>query len=194
LKFFDGKGGDPITYGYDRPWTLEGLSEFITEQTGIRPGARTSVSTNGSSPPPVPVSSRPNLAELQKSKPKPGVNGAPTGVCLKCRDFSGPDSHAARFPRQSIPSQDINWLAHQLCDPFPSATDKARVIFTWLHHNIEYNTVAFYSGNIKPSTPNSTLSSGLAVCEGYAALFTSLATAIGLESVVVGGHGKGTTH
>lgn len=33
--------------------------------------------------------------------------------------------------------------------------------------------------------------SGLAVCEGYAGLFTAIATMASLESVVVGGHGKG---
>lgn len=137
------------------------------------------------------MSSRPNLSELQRSKPKAAAPGVQPGVCLKCRDFSGPDNHAARFPRQSIPSTDVTWLAHQLCDPFPSATDKARAIFTWLHHNIDYNTEAFFSGNIRSSTPNSTIASGLAVCEGYAALFTALATPAGLESVVVGGHGKG---
>jgi hypothetical protein len=199
LKFFDGKGGAPIDYGYNRSWELDGLQRFITEKTGIRPGAAPTASSSLSSPPPVPVSSRPNLAELQKSKPKFGAtNGASHGAapagagqCLKCRDFSGPDNHAARFPRQSIPSTDITWLGHQLCDPFSSATDKARAIFTWLHHNVEYDVVAFFSKNLQPSTPNSTLRTGLAVCEGYAALFTSLATAAGLESVVVGGHGKG---
>jgi hypothetical protein len=61
----------------------------------------------------------------------------------------------------------------------------------WLHLNIDYNTKDFFSGNLKSSTPTSTIATGLAVCEGYAALFTSLATAAGLESVVVCGHGKG---
>ncbi|KAK4994240.1 hypothetical protein LTR66_005689 [Elasticomyces elasticus] len=157
----------------------------------VRPTSSSAVSD---SPPPVPVSSRPNLAQLQVSKPKlPPAAAAPnsSGSCLKCRDFSGPDNHAARFPRESIPSTDLTWLAHQLTSPFPSPTDKARVLFTWLHHNIAYNTVAFYSGNLKASTPASTLASGLAVCEGYASLFTALAMHAGLESMVVSGHGKG---
>ena len=51
--------------------------------------------------------------------------------------------------------------------------------------------VGFFNKTYKPSTPASTLATGLAVCEGYAGLFTALATKIGLESVVVGGHGKG---
>ncbi|TKX19201.1 hypothetical protein C1H76_8579 [Elsinoe australis] len=151
---------------------------------------------HSSSPPPIPKSSRPDLATLKASKPK--TNGATTtpsttqdGVCLLCRDFTAADTHAARFPRESIPSHDPAWLAHQLTIPFPSLTDKARAIFVWLHHNISYNTAAFFADNVQPSTPASTLSSGLAVCEGYSALFTCLATHAGLQSRVIGGHGKG---
>ena len=111
--------------------------------------------------------------------------------CLVCRDFSGPDGHAAKFPRQTLPSESTEWLAHQLTAPFSSATDKARVIFTWLHHNIAYDVESFFNGDVKHSTPTSTLSSGLAVCSGYAGLFSALASQAGLESVVINGHGKG---
>lgn len=116
---------------------------------------------------------------------------APTNSCLHCRDFSGPDAHAARFPRQSIPSHDVGWLAHQLTAPFPSHTDKARSIFAWLHHNVAYDTKAFFSNNVRGSTPQSTLQSGLAVCEGYAGLFAALAVKAGMESVVITGASKG---
>jgi hypothetical protein len=112
-------------------------------------------------------------------------------MCLKCRDFSGPDSHAAKFPRETLPSHDLAWLARELTAPFPSPTDKARALFTWCHHNICYDADAFFNNCVKPSTPASTLASGVAVCEGYAGLFAALATHAGLEAIVVGGHGKG---
>jgi thiol-disulfide isomerase/thioredoxin len=122
-------------------------------------------------------------------------SAAPPGPsCLHCRDFSAPDNHAAKFPRESIPSHDIGWLAHQLTSPFPSPTDKARAIFTWLHHNVAYNVQAFFSGNVKSSTPQGTFQTGLAVCEGYAGLFAALAVKAGLEAIVIGGHGKGFGH
>lgn len=108
---------------------------------------------------------------------------------MTCRDFSGPDTHAAKFPRQHVTS--LPNLAQQLTAPFPSLTDKARAIFTWLHHNIDYNVEAFFGKKMKSSTPQSTLQTGLAVCEGYAGLFTNLATHAGLESRVIVGHGKG---
>lgn len=142
----------------------------------------------GDASPPVPLASRPNLSQLHASKPRPS-RVQPTTSCLKCRDFSGPDKHAALFPRQSVPS--LDWLASQLATPFPSHTDKARAIFTWLHHNVAYDVVSFFNNDIKPSTPTSTLSTGLAVCEGYAGLFTALAIKAGLESIVITGHGMG---
>ncbi|KAI9840387.1 MAG: hypothetical protein M1837_001645 [Sclerophora amabilis] len=142
-----------------------------------------------SSPPPVPLASRPTKSQLEaaKSQATKGV----TGSCLKCRDFSAPDYHASRFPRQSLPSTSIDWLAQNLTGDFPSHTDKARVIFTWLHHNIEYDVQNFFAGTLGPSTPQSTLSSGLAVCQGYGELFRELATKSGLECFVISGHGKG---
>lgn len=110
---------------------------------------------------------------------------------MKCRDFSGPDGHSSRFPREGIPTQDTSWLAHALADPFPSLTDKARALYTWMHHNIAYDTKRFFSGNLQASTPASTIASGLAVCEGYASLFATFAMHLGMEAVVVSGHGMG---
>ncbi|KAB8238044.1 uncharacterized protein BDW43DRAFT_262928 [Aspergillus alliaceus] len=148
-------------------------------------------------PPPIPLATRPDLdlSKLQATKPRlcksthPATT--PSTTCLKCRDFSAPDAHAARYPRESLPSYDLAWLARELTAPFPSLTDKARVLFTWLHHNIEYDVYSFFNKCVKPSTPAGTLASGLAVCEGYASLFATLAAHAGLEAVVVGGHGKG---
>lgn len=111
-----------------------------------------------------------------------------------CRDFSGPDARAAQYPRTSLPTQDLDWLANELTAPFPSPTDKARVIFTWLHHNILYDTYSFFNNCVKSSTPASTLASGLAVCEGFAGLFAALATKAGLQAIVISGHGKGYGH
>ncbi|KAJ3567170.1 hypothetical protein NP233_g6535 [Leucocoprinus birnbaumii] len=113
----------------------------------------------------------------------------PAGACIKCHDFSSVDAHAAQFPRQYVRSLDE--LAYNLTEPFTYETEKARAIFTWLHHNIQYDAQSFLAGNIKPATPESTLSSGLAVCDGYAGLFVDLAGKAGLQVHRVTGHGKG---
>lgn len=142
-------------------------------------------------PPPVPLASRPDLSKIQATKPKsgPSSGGSLTTSCMTCRDFSGPDHQATLFPRQGVRS--LSELAQGLTAPFSSRTDKARAIFTWLHHNIRYDVDSFFNKSIQPSTPQSTLTSGLAVCEGYAALFHNLAIHAGLESLSIHGYGKG---
>lgn len=134
-----------------------GFNNKATVEPPSVPQVRPSPAPGTGPPPPVPMSSKPNLDAIMASKPKPGA----ISQCLICRDFSGPDNHAARFPRQQLPSSDIGWLAHQLCAPFSSATDKARAIFTWLHHNIDYDVKNFFAGTIQSSTPEKTITSGM---------------------------------
>lgn len=100
---------------------------------------------------------------------------------------------ATQYPRETLPrTHDITgYLADVLCSPFQSPTDKARVIFTWLHHNIAYDVGAFFGNRVKNVEPKDTISSGLAVCGGYAGVFSAIAIKAGLEAVTVGGHGKG---
>lgn len=112
--------------------------------------------------------------------------------CLICRDFSRPDAVAAQFPRDSLPRQDpIGYLANVLCGSFTSETDKARAIFTWCHHNIDYDVEAFFGNNIKYVTPEDTIFRGKGVCAGYADVFLHIAERAGLQVLMVTGHGKG---
>jgi transglutaminase-like putative cysteine protease len=175
-------------------WGMNKATEAPPPLPSSRPSF-SAVAENGA-PSPVPMGSRPNLNAIMASKPKPGARPQVPSQsgCLICRDFSEPDHHAAQFPRQTLPSSDAGWLAQQLTSPFSSLTDRARVIFTWLHHNVEYDTYSFFSGNVSRSTPERTITTGLAVCEGYASLFAALALKAGLECVVVSGHGKGYGH
>ncbi len=156
-----------------------------------RPSASTpDPAPSAGGPPPIPMSSRPNLSAIMASKPKPGALAS----CLKCRDFSAPDNHAAKYPRTQLPSSDVGWLSHQLCSPFSSPTDKARSIFTWLHHNVDYDVHSFFSNTVQPTTPEKTIASGLAVCEGYAGLFAALALKAGMQVMVCSGASKGFGH
>ncbi|EFR04702.1 hypothetical protein MGYG_07710 [Nannizzia gypsea CBS 118893] len=151
-------------------------------------------------PPPVPLASRPKLPPVLTSS-KPQISSAARSntansanapaVCFKCRDFSAADAHAANFPRQSLPSHDLAWLSSQLTYPFPSLTDKARVLFTWLHHNVRYDVESFFQGKRMPQSPDYVFTHGLAVCAGFASLFETLAKHAGLEAKVISGHGTG---
>ncbi|KAI4178776.1 MAG: hypothetical protein L6R41_008214, partial [Letrouitia leprolyta] len=176
-----------LSFGMNKPRELDPTNNVDVTNSNAES------SINGA-PPPIPASSKPDFSKLLATKPKPSQplqypSETVPSACLKCRDFSGPDDHAAKFPRETVPS--LDWLAIQLISPFASPTDQVRAIFTWLHHNIRYDIIALCNNAVKPSTPASTLATGLAVCEGYASLFSAIATKAGLESLVVSGHGKG---
>ncbi|GAP87394.1 putative transglutaminase-like superfamily protein [Rosellinia necatrix] len=141
-------------------------------------------------PPPIPLSSRPTRAEIGAVAVRAATNTV--AVCMICRDFSGPDTVAARYPNHSLPRHDpVGYLANALCAPFQSATDKARAIFAWCHHNIAYNVEEFFGKCVKGRDVNETIFLGKAVCQGYAEVYQAIAQKAGLQCVVVGGHGKG---
>ncbi|KAI1248482.1 hypothetical protein MGN70_009681 [Eutypa lata] len=145
---------------------------------------------NDAPPPPVPLSSRPTFAQIDAVSVRATANTEP--CCLVCRDFSGPDTVAAQYPRDSIPRNDpVGYLANVLCGRFSSPTDKARAIFAWCHHNIHYAVKEFLGKCVQRRGVEETIFQGLAVCQGYAEVFQAVARRAGLQCVVVGGHGKG---
>ncbi|TDZ53146.1 Kyphoscoliosis peptidase [Colletotrichum trifolii] len=151
------------------------------------PGTRPSVDDDA--PPPLPLSSRPSVAQIEAVSAKAIARA---NDCLVCRDFSGPDTVASQYPRQSLPRTDpAGYLAQVLCGPFPSHTDKARAIFTWFHHNVAYDCAAFFGNNIRARPGAETILLGKAVCSGYADTYKEIAVRAGLECIVVVGHGKG---
>jgi transglutaminase-like putative cysteine protease len=174
------------------PGGRPGLPARREEDTPPLPARRSPANgVNGGGPPPVPTGSRPSLAAINSSKPKPSAS------CLLCRDFRQADEHAAKYPKESLPNVPnlLTWLAKELTAPFDNRTDKARAIFTWLHHNVAYDCDGFFRGNSplkgQYPTPEVTLRYGVAVCAGYAMLFVDLAERAGLRAKQVVGHGKG---
>ncbi|RYP62379.1 hypothetical protein DL770_009605 [Monosporascus sp. CRB-9-2] len=169
-------------------------STFTRPKTTFEPVQKSAVKPieNGDddAPPPVPLSSRPTFAQIEAVSVRGTANKAIS--CLVCRDFSGPDSVAVQYPSHSLPRQDpVGYLAQVLCGPFPSATDKARAIFTWCHHNIAYNVEEFFGKCVRHRGVEETIFHGKAVCQGYAEVYQAIATRAGLQCVVVSGHGKG---
>ncbi|KAK3318293.1 hypothetical protein B0H66DRAFT_602888 [Apodospora peruviana] len=162
-------------------------------ESGFGGGSRPS--STGPAPPPIPLSSRPTIAQIEAVASRPSAPSplATGNQCLICRDFSLPDAAAAQHPLSSLPRHDpVGYLAHVLCDPFPSLTDKARAIFTWAHHNIVYDVHGLFTDTIPfGMTPAEQIFSGKAVCEGFAKIFHAVAERAGLEVLVVCGHGKG---
>ena len=71
---------------------------------------------------------------------------------------------------------------------------KAFAVFVWIAKNIEYDCKAWEDLlnqlPIPSTAPLSVLDTKRTVCSGYAALYTALATEVGLESTVIDGHFK----
>ena len=190
IMYFDGKNETPERY--PRKGELDGLTKFLEERIDLSTAEGRS-GVKSATPPPIPLSSKPTFAQVKAVQSRPTPAAPPTSGCLICRDFSEPDQLASQYPRQSLPRTGdmTGYLADVLCGPFSSRTDKARAIFTWLHHNIAYDTVAFFSKNVKHVDPRDTITTGLAVCGGYAGLYVAIALKAGLECVMISGHGKG---
>ncbi|KAI0083919.1 hypothetical protein BDY19DRAFT_974765 [Irpex rosettiformis] len=156
------------------------------EPAPVQAAPRINLSTKPTSSTPAIPSNKPAIShDSYEAEPEYGQ----VDECLRCRDYTAVDQYATYFPRENVES--IHQLAWDLTSPFEHQFDKLRAIMFWLHLNIAYDAYSFLNHCVKPSTPDSTLKSGMAVCEGYAGLFSALALAIGLESITIGGHGKG---
>jgi hypothetical protein len=110
------------------------------------------------------------------------------------RDYSALDKAVLRTPpgaEASIAAL-AKWLQR------PDQADTARAIYTWIAHNISYDTQAYFGhseikGGDAPRSGDarSTLARRKAVCQGFAELYQGLAEACGLECAIVSGHAKG---
>jgi thiol-disulfide isomerase/thioredoxin len=191
LMFFDGDGENGEIYEDEKE--LDSLTRYLERKSGIKASDAALAPKANGAPPAINLKSKPTMSQVRavQTRPQPAESSQTSG-CLICRDFSGPDEIAAQYPRHSLPQRDATgYLADVLCGPFSSATDKARAIFTWMHHNIAYDVDAFFGNRVKHVEPKDTIASGRAVCGGYAGAYAAIALKAGLECVMVTGHGKG---
>lgn len=98
--------------------------------------------------------------------------------------------HALAAPRSV--EQSIAVLADYLAPARFSATDKAWSIFIWVGDRIAYDVEAFLRGQVRDTTvtADDVLRRRLTVCDGFAAVFSALARAAGLEVATVQGYAK----
>lgn len=99
------------------------------------------------------------------------------------------DSHALAAPPSRETS--IETLARYLVKPARNEMEKARAVFCWIAHNIDYDTDSYFGGSDAVTTSGDLLIHRKSVCQGYANLFASLAQAAGLEAHVISGYAKG---
>ena len=110
---------------------------------------------------------------------------------LKTTDFAKIDEHAfsIRYDGTSV------WELASLLSPYAKTeAEKARIIYSWIAHNISYDVPALLSGNYGDLTPEGVLKTRKGVCSGYADLYKSLARAMGLDVTVIEGYSKGYSY
>lgn len=88
----------------------------------------------------------------------------------------------------------VSELAKILSSYTTSQAQKARIIYSWIAHNIAYDVAAYLSGNYGDVSPTSILKNRRGVCSGYANLYQALAEAMGLEAAIIEGSAKGVDY
>ncbi len=88
-------------------------------------------------------------------------------------------------------TRDYQSLAHFLCDGLSGDREKANAVYNWITHNIRYDVKAARNGTQpREKQAEKALKHRLAVCEGYAMLFTDMCREAGLKAVNIDGYAK----
>lgn len=103
--------------------------------------------------------------------------------------FAQIDEYVARTPASA--EESVNSLADYLIKPTGSDIEKARAIFSWIIHNIDFDMETYDSGIYGDQRPAKVLKTRTAVCCGYSNLFNALAKRAGIESVTIDGYSRG---
>lgn len=127
-------------------------------------------------PPPEPV-----------TVPKPG----PRDIMDEAK-FEAIDHHALSTPESAVDS--VESLAAYLTEPAKNDLERVRAIYRWVTENISYDVQGYRTGNYGDLSPEGVLTSGSAVCSGYAVLFAQLANEAGIEVVEISGWAKGISY
>ena len=80
------------------------------------------------------------------------------------------------------------------CREAQNNTEKAWLIYVWITHNIEYDEESFQNGDIRSWQPQDVLSTGLAVCTGYAELYKALCKHLRVKCFTINGYSKGESY
>lgn len=92
----------------------------------------------------------------------------------------------------------VKELANILSQHATTEEEKARIIYTWITHNISYDVAALadlFARNIYPDVKAETvLNTRSTICSGYANLYQQLAQYMGLKSLIITGYAKGINY
>lgn len=110
---------------------------------------------------------------------------------LEKRNFSSIDQKAKSIKYAGNSVEELSQILSQYTN---DESEKARIIYTWISHNISYDVKALddlFNHNIYPDvTAENVLKTRKTICSGYANLYQQLAEKMGLKSVIILGYAK----
>lgn len=104
------------------------------------------------------------------------------------RSYTAIDAVALEAPPEA--ERDMAMLVRYLTATAADDREKARAIFRWIAHRIDYDAEAFFRGSVGFATPEDVFRQRKAVCGGFTRLFTHMGRMAGLEVVTISGRAK----
>jgi len=93
--------------------------------------------------------------------------------------------------RFSNPDEFIRQLAAHAAKSSTNNFELVKKVHDWIALNIKYDAESFLSRNVPAQNYENTLMSGLAVCDGYSALFKRICDELEIECLRVSGYARG---
>ncbi len=85
---------------------------------------------------------------------------------------------------KSVGTFPLKQLAIKLTKPWKSESEKVRAIFKWMDYNLKYDYQGLTSG--QPTfKPDKVLEKKVAICQGYAELFSALCNVVGIRNEMI---------
>ncbi len=134
--------------------------------------------------------------KTEKVKRKGGLHSSKKGIKNKrptiVSAYENMDQYAFNTPASN--SNSIESLAKYFSAKASNDYEKARLIYSWIAKNINYDDDGYNTGNYNDCTANTVFKTKRAVCEGYSNLYASIAEKCGLEVKVISGYAKGYSY
>lgn len=103
--------------------------------------------------------------------------------------FNVIDAYMRKCPDAS--EKTIADLAYYINRSARGDLEKARAVYIWLTDNIQYDDASYNNGYFSDNSAENVLQTHVAVCAGFADLFTEIAIKTGIEAITIGGYAKG---
>jgi hypothetical protein len=111
-----------------------------------------------------------------------------------------PHPRAGQVPKALLkavkesPEEQLKNLVAFLTDGIEDPFLKVKIIHDWMIYNVGYDRKTSESGNIPRQSASATLTSGRAVCFGYASLFKIMCEMAGVPCQLIEGYGRGDNY